>query len=143
MSRGPEANFWSMLKRRLKERKSFFTRVENRAGGGIPDTYISDAGVSFWIEMKVEKSGRAKLRTGQIAWDSSHWQKGGTNFYLVLTKDQGHRTAIYIFAGSKGPDLMEEKCVNVENLYYGFDIDSALDLMRQVAVVRLLDRAAR
>ena len=36
MSRGPEANFWSTIRKNLPE-KCFATRIENKHGGGVPD----------------------------------------------------------------------------------------------------------
>lgn len=143
MSRGPEANFWNMLKKSLKSRKALFSRIENRSGGGIPDTYIVDCGIPYWLELKVEKRGRALVSPNQNAWNASHWEKGGSSFYLVRTKDQASKTFVYLFAGSAGSDLMDNKCVNVEYLYYGPDLGEALDLARKISAVRASDAALR
>ncbi len=59
MSRGPEANFWSTIRRNLPE-KCFATRIENKHGGGVPDLHAIWDGIAFWAELKVTKTNKPK-----------------------------------------------------------------------------------
>ena len=65
--------------------KSFAQRIENRAGGGVPDVFGTLSGLPFWAELKVEKSARIKLSPHQVAWHTSFWANGGLSFFLINT----------------------------------------------------------
>ena len=78
------------------------TRIENRYGGGIPDVYICAEGCSFWIELKVTKTNRINISSGQIAWNYAYWRSGGVSFFLVHPL-KGRN--LYLFGGDKGREL--------------------------------------
>ena len=82
MSRGPEANFWSTIRKNLPE-KCFATRIENKHGGGVPDLHAIWDGIAFWAELKVTKNNKPKISPHQIAWNMAYWARGGNNFYFV------------------------------------------------------------
>ncbi len=60
MSRGPEANFWSTIRKNLPE-KCFATRIENKHGGGVPDLHAIWDGIAFWAELKTVKNNKPKI----------------------------------------------------------------------------------
>ena len=93
MAQGPEARFWSSV-RASKPTKVFATRIENRAGGGIPDVHCVWDGLPFWIELKASAFDRVKLSPHQIAWHTSYHSRGGLSFFLVSTPVRGSSALI-------------------------------------------------
>ena len=92
----PETNLWNLLRQRLKDKGYFFTRIENRSGGGIPDTYIVGDQGCFWVELKVTNGNKINVSPHQIAWHTSHSFSNGVSFFLV--KDP--RTSnLFLFEG--------------------------------------------
>ena len=72
----PETNLWNLFRQRLKDKGYFYTRIENRSGGGIPDTYIVGDQGCFWVELKVTNGNKINVSPHQIAWHTSHSLKG-------------------------------------------------------------------
>ena len=101
----PETNLWNLFRQRLKDKGYFYTRIENRSGGGIPDTYIVGDQGCFWVELKVTNGNKINVSPHQIAWHTSHSLKGGKNFFLVKHLSTRH---IYLFEGCQGPDLLDK-----------------------------------
>lgn len=77
----PERNLWLRLKDNLPK-GTHHTRIENRAGSGIPDVLIAHSG-AFFVELKCIKGHRISLRPSQIAWNTSFSRAGGISFFLV------------------------------------------------------------
>ena len=73
-----ESNFWKTVKKNLPS-DCHATRIENRHGGGIPDTYIIWNGLSFWIELKVMKGNKILISPHQIAWNTVHCKNNGVS----------------------------------------------------------------
>ena len=98
----PETNLWNLFRQRLKDKGYFFTRIENRSGGGIPDTYIVGDRGCFWVELKVTNGNKINVSPHQIAWHTSHSLKGGKNFFLVKHLSS---SILFLFEGSKVREL--------------------------------------
>ena len=98
----PETNLWNLFRQRLKDRGYFYTRIENRSGGGIPDTYIVGDQGCFWVELKVTNGNKINVSPHQIAWHTSHWLKGGRNFILAKHLSS---SILFLFEGSKVREL--------------------------------------
>ena len=98
----PETNLWNLFRQRLKDIGYFFTRIENRSGGGIPDTYIVGDGRSFWVELKVSNANKVNVSPHQIAWHTSHSLNGGKSFFLVKHLPS---SLLYLFEGANARDL--------------------------------------
>ena len=98
----PETNLWNLLRQRLKDKGYFFTRIENRSGGGIPDTYIVKDGLCFWVELKVSNGNKVNMSPHQIAWHTSHSLNGGKSFILVKHLSS---SILFLFEGSKVREL--------------------------------------
>ena len=82
----------------------FKTRIENRVGEGVPDVFVCAEGVPFWIELKITKTNRINISSGQIAWNYAYSQSGGVSFFLVslpLNKN------LYLFEGGEGRGLKD------------------------------------
>jgi hypothetical protein len=82
----------------------FKIRIENRVGEGVPDVFVCAEGVSFWIELKITKTNRINISSGQIAWNYALSQSGGVSFFLVslpLNKN------LYLFEGKEGRGLKD------------------------------------
>lgn len=77
----PERNLWLRLKDNLPK-GTHHTRIENRAGSGIPDVLIAHSG-AFFVELKCIKGHKITLRPSQIAWNTSFSRGGGISFILV------------------------------------------------------------
>ena len=78
----PETNLWNLFRQRLKDKGYFYTRIENRSGGGIPDTYIVGDQGCFWVELKVTNGNKINVSPHQIAWHKVNY---GSKFILVKT----------------------------------------------------------
>ena len=82
MSTKPETLFYKQIFRELKQ--VFWTRIENRHGGGIPDLYGVYSGFSFWLECKtIIKQNRINISPLQITWNYKTFQENPNNFDSV------------------------------------------------------------
>lgn len=94
---------WTKVKEKMPPHW-FKTRIENRVGEGVPDVFVCAEGVSFWIELKITKTNRINISSGQIAWNYAYSQSGGVSFFLVnlpLNKN------LYLFEGKEGRGLKD------------------------------------
>ena len=108
----PEANFWNTIRKNLPP-KAFATRIENRHGGGIPDSHIIWDGLAFWMEIKVTKTDIVKLSPHQISWNTIYSRRGGINFILVKrTSDRD----VFLFGGGQSVDVSRDG-LRVEPLF--------------------------
>lgn len=107
---GPEANLWAAVRRNLPK-NTLVNRIENKAGGGMPDAHILWEGLPFWVELKVAKGNRALVSPHQIAWHMACYAHGGLSFFLV--KDPS-ASLFYLFSGAMGPDLHEKPINEVQ-----------------------------
>ena len=78
----PEKNLWNRLKTKLPK-GTHKTRVENRAGTGVPDVHLCVAKTAFWVELKCTKGDTVSIRPSQIAWNMQYSAAGGISFFLV------------------------------------------------------------
>jgi len=84
----------------------FWTRIENRHGGGIPDLYgVKDWKKSAWLELKCIKQNSINLSPLQISWNYKHFRLGFNNYYIV--RDTRSKL-IKIYHGDKGRELAEK-----------------------------------
>ncbi len=98
-----ESNFWKTVKRNLPS-NCHATRIENRHGGGVPDTHIIWDGLAFWIELKVMKGNKILISPHQIAWNMAYCKNKGVSFFLV--KDPRDKS-IYLFDGIRASELID------------------------------------
>ena len=74
MSKKPETLFSNQLIKNLKE--VFFTRIENKHGGGIPDLYGTYNNKSAFLELKIKtKQNNILISPLQISWNYKHFLK--------------------------------------------------------------------
>ena len=107
MSKKPETLFSNQLIKNLNE--VFFTRIENKHGGGIPDLYCTYNNKSAFLELKIKtKQNKLIISPLQISWNFKHFQKNPINYYLV---NDPRRKVIELYDGDKGRELLE----NVNN----------------------------
>ena len=107
MSKKPETLFSNQLIKNLNQ--VFFTRIENKHGGGIPDLYCTYNNKSAFLELKIKtKQNKVLISPLQISWNYKHFLHNPINFYLV--KDP-RRALIELYDGNKGRELLE----NVDN----------------------------
>jgi hypothetical protein len=135
MSKGPEANFWTTIRKNLPK-KSFATRIENKHGGGVPDVHMVLDGVPLWLELKTTKHNGLNLTPHQIAWHMAYFANGGASYFLAksLTTKQLH-----LFSGDQGPCLKQHGMGGVEGQIFG-DVCSMFMALRPHAA-RLLARS--
>ena len=91
----PEQNLWHRLKNSLPT-GTHSTRIENRAGTGVPDAHIVCEGKAFWVELKITKHHAIDMRPSQIAWNYGYSQAGGVSFILVSRPLKGDA---FLFGG--------------------------------------------
>ena len=103
MSKKPETLFSNQLIKNLNE--VFWTRIENKHGGGIPDLYATYNNKSAFLELKIKtKQNKLLISPLQISWNFKHFQQNPINYYLV--KDP-RRSVIELYDGDKGRELLE------------------------------------
>ena len=128
MSRGPEANFWTAIRKKLPK-NCYAWRLENRVSAGMPDLYIVWESISFWIELKVIKSNKVKLSPQQIAWHTSHSHAGGLSF--ILAKHQG-TGSLYLFESHEARTLASDGVFHTQGARLE-DIESVFQAIRDQA----------
>ena len=103
MSKKPETLFSNQLIKNLKE--VFFTRIENKHGGGISDLYCTYNNKSAFLELKIKtKQNKVIISPLQISWNYKHFLHNPINFYLV---NDPRRDVIELYDGNKGRELLE------------------------------------
>ena len=108
MSKKPETLFSNQLIKNLN--KVFFTRIENKHGGGIPDLYATYNNKSAFLELKIKtKQNKVLISPLQISWNYKHFSHNPINYYLV--NDPRHKL-IELYNGDQGRELLEN-CNNI------------------------------
>ena len=108
MSKKPETLFSNQLIKNLNE--VFWTRIENKHGGGVPDLYGTHNNKSAFLELKIKtKQNNVLISPLQISWNFKHFQQNPINYYLV--KDP-RRDVIELYNGDQGRELLEN-CNNI------------------------------
>ena len=103
MSKKPETLFSNQLIKNLNQ--VFFTRIENKHGGGIPDLYCTYNNKSAFLELKIKtKQNKLLISPLQISWNYKHFLHNPINFYLV---NDPRRDVIELYDGNKGRELLE------------------------------------
>ena len=103
MSKKPETLFSNQLIKNLNQ--VFWTRIENKHGGGVPDLYGTYNNKSAFLELKIKtKQNKVIISPLQIAWNFKHFQQNPINFYLV---DDPRHKRIELYDGNKGRELLE------------------------------------
>ncbi len=99
MSKKPETLFSNQLIKNLNQ--VFFTRIENKHGGGIPDLYCTYNNKSAFLELKIKtKQNKVIISPLQISWNYKHFLHNPINFYLV---NDPRRKVIELYNGDQGP----------------------------------------
>jgi hypothetical protein len=97
MSKKPETLFSNQLIKNLNQ--VFFTRIENKHGGGVPDLYCTYNNKSAFLELKIKtKQNKVIISPLQISWNFKHFQQNPINYYLV--KDP-RREVIELYDGEQ------------------------------------------
>ena len=108
MSKKPETLFSNQLIKNLNN--VFWTRIENKHGGGVPDLYGTYNNKSVFLELKIKtKQNKVIISPLQISWNFKHFQQNPINYYLV---SDPRRKVIELYDGDKGRELLEN-CNNV------------------------------
>ena len=98
MSKKPETLFSNQLIKNLNN--VFWTRIENKHGGGVPDLYGTYNNKSVFLELKIKtKQNKVIISPLQISWNYKHFLHNPINFYLV--SDPRHKV-IELYDGDKG-----------------------------------------
>ena len=104
MSKKPETLFSNQLIKNLNQ--VFFTRIENKHGGGVPDLYGTYNNKSAFLELKIKtKQNNVLISPLQISWNYKHFLHNPINFYLV---NDPRRGVIELYDGNKGRELLEK-----------------------------------
>ena len=103
MSKKPETLFSNQLIKNLNN--VFWTRIENKHGGGVPDLYGTYNNKSAFLELKIKtKQNKLLISPLQISWNYKHFSHNPINFYLV---NDPRRNVIELYDGNKGRELLE------------------------------------
>ena len=104
MSKKPETLFSNQLIKNLNQ--VFFTRIENKHGGGVPDLYCTYNNKSVFLELKIKtKQNNVLISPLQISWNYKHFLQNPINYYLV---SDPRRKLIELYGGDQGRELLEK-----------------------------------
>ena len=104
MSKKPETLFSNQLIKNLNQ--VFFTRIENKHGGGVPDLYGTYNNKSAFLELKIKtKQNNVLISPLQISWNYKHFLENPINYYLV---DDPRRKVIELYDGDQGRELLKK-----------------------------------
>lgn len=81
--RQAESGFYQLLRRNIP---GFWSRIENVAGVGIPDSLRTYEGLSGLVELKVSIGNFTYFKTSQLAW-CTEYHKAGKRV-AVITRDE-------------------------------------------------------
>tara|TARA_R100001463_G_scaffold119909_1_gene175872 strand:+ start:43 stop:483 length:441 start_codon:yes stop_codon:yes gene_type:complete len=110
-----EKTLSTILKQNLPK-KTFFQRIENRVGEGIPDTFICIDGNVYFIELKIIKNNRIILQKSQIAWHIKYSRCNGASFFLASSpKDR----CLFLFEGGKALEIQGSRIEDIGHLVQG------------------------
>ena len=99
-----EKDLWAKIRTGTKGMGIHWTRIESRAGPGVPDVNGCYAGVEVWLELKLSRGNRVNLSEFQTNWIERRIKAGGVAWIIVLPVAQ--RLPEYFPAGSKPPILL-------------------------------------
>ena len=117
MSKKPETLFSNQLIKNLNQ--VFWTRIENKHGGGIPDLYGTYNNKSSFLELKIKtKQNKVIISPLQISWNYKHFSHNPINYYLV---SDPRRKVIELYDGNKGRELLEKDGGAVPTLSFDRD----------------------
>ena len=103
MSKKPETLFSNQLIK--NPNKVFWTRIENKHGGGVPDLYGTYNNKSAFLELKIKtKQNKVLISPLQISWNYKHFSHNPINYYLV---DDPRHKRIELYNGDQGRELLE------------------------------------
>ena len=105
----------NLLKQSLPK-KTFFQRIENRVGEGIPDTFICMNGNVYFIELKIIKNNRIIPQKSQIAWHISYDRSNGISFFLASSPKE---RCLFLFEGGKALEIQGSRIEDIEYLVRG------------------------
>ena len=87
---------------------SFFNKLENRVGVGLPDLFILLNGIPLFIELKSPiKGNRIKLEKSQIAWHLRYKTCNGLSF--ILLRD-ALTSSLFLFDGGIVAECIAKNC---------------------------------
>ena len=103
MSKKPETLFSNQLIKNLNN--VFWTRIENKHGGGVPDLYGTYNNKSAFLELKIKtKQNNILISPLQISWNYKHFSHNPINYYLV---NDPRRKIIELYDGDQGRELLK------------------------------------
>ena len=105
----------AILKQNLPK-KTFYQRIENRIGEGIPDTFICMNGNVFFIELKIIKNNRITIQKSQIAWHIKYNQCNGVSFFLASRPKERD---LFLFEGGKSLEIQGSRIEDIGHLVQG------------------------
>ena len=113
----PETKYWNTIKKNMPD--IFWTRIENWAVPGVPDCYGCKDGVMFWVELKITKDKKVKLKDSKSKFQFSDYQKSDRDFAFVVDKNFKAQDLIEIIS-SIDQNLI--KSVKIFDVYEGENI---------------------
>lgn len=93
-----ESTFWKRIHANLLEGTSVY-RVESTSSVGMPDVNLAYWGREIWLELKIIRSGKIKIRHSQYAWLRSRRRHYIDNTF-VMGWDQ-KANALHVWKGSR------------------------------------------
>jgi len=87
---------------------SFFNKIENRVGVGLPDLFILLNGIPLFIELKSPiKGNKIKLEKSQVAWHLRYKTCNGLSFILLRVPSTSD---LFLFDGGIVAECIAKNC---------------------------------
>ena len=91
-----ESTFWRKLRPLMLEAAPGIVvdRVESWSTPSFPDVSGTWRHRDFWIELKIVRNNRVKMRPGQVQWLKRRWRAGSRCFVLAYKPESNFMTLI-------------------------------------------------
>lgn len=126
-----ESSFWRKLRPLMLEAAPGIVveRVESWSTPSFPDVSGTYAGKDFWIELKIERKRRVKMRPGQVRWLTRRWKAGSRCFVLV---DCERHNRWLLIEGKDAKELSKKNPHTVEHTLYSPATASILAMLARI-----------
>ncbi len=124
-----ESGFWRKLRPLMRAAAPGIVveRIESWSTPGFPDVSGTWKGQDFWLELKIIRDGRVKMRPDQVRWLERRWQAGSWSFILACEPEFG---SLFLLDGDRARELSKKRIIDVTHrALLSFDISGVSNLV--------------
>jgi len=112
-----ESGFWRKLRPLMREAAPGIVveRIESWSTPGFPDVSGCWLSCDFWLELKIVRNGKVKMRPSQVRWLEQRWKAGSSSFVLAYEPES---KIMYLFNGNHARALSKKQVIRVSHWTY-------------------------